>query len=84
MTLMPDLQNYPSHFELSHLAYNSMMDDEILWLVSNLCAYVYNQKKQKSHYQCGQSQKPIDGPLHYKSEAPKCTCSHSILNIFII
>jgi hypothetical protein len=25
-----------------------MMDDEILWLVSNFCAYVYNQKKQKA------------------------------------
>ena len=49
MNLMPDLQTYPSNFELIHLAYDSMMDDEILWLVSNFCAYVYNQKKQKSH-----------------------------------
>ena len=49
MNLMPDLQNYPSNFELIHLAYDSMMDDEILGLVSNCCAYVYNQKKQKPH-----------------------------------
>ena len=45
---MADLQNYPSNFELIHLAYDSM-DDEILWLVSNICANVYNQNKQKSH-----------------------------------
>ena len=28
MNLMPDLQTYPSNFELIHLAYDSMMDDE--------------------------------------------------------
>ena len=49
MHLMPDLGNYPSNFELIHLAYDSMMDDEILWLVAQYCAYVYGQKKQKAH-----------------------------------
>ena len=43
------LENYPSNFELIHLAYDSMMDDEILWLVAQYCAYVYGQKKQKAH-----------------------------------
>ena len=46
---MPDLPAYPSNFELIHLAYDSMMDEEILWLVSQYCAYVYDQKKQKAH-----------------------------------
>ena len=36
-------------FELIHLALDSMMDDEILWLVAQYCAYVYGQKKQKAH-----------------------------------
>ena len=49
MHLMPDLDIYPSNFELIHLAYDSMMDDEILWLVAQYCAYVYGQKKQKAH-----------------------------------
>ena len=49
MHLMPDLGNYPSNFELIHLAYDSMMDDKILWLVAQYCAYVYGQKKQKAH-----------------------------------
>jgi hypothetical protein len=49
MHLMPDLRNYPSNFELIHLSYDYMMDDEILWLVSQYCAYVYGQKKQKAH-----------------------------------
>ena len=49
MHLMPDLHVYPSNFEFLNLAYESMMDDEILWLVSNYCFYVYEQKKQKSH-----------------------------------
>ena len=49
MHLMPDLPAYPSNFELIHLAYDSMMDEEILWLVSQYCAYVYDQKKQKAH-----------------------------------
>ena len=49
MHLMPNLQAYPSNFELLHLAYESMMDEEILWLVSQYCAYVYEQKRQKAH-----------------------------------
>ena len=49
MHLMPDLPTYPSNFELIHLAYDSMMDDEILWLVGHYCSYVYEQKKLKAH-----------------------------------
>ena len=41
--------NYPSNFELIHLAYDSMMDDQILWLLAQYCANVYGQKKQKAH-----------------------------------
>ena len=34
MHLMSDLEYYLSNFELVHLAYDSMMDDEILWMVA--------------------------------------------------
>ena len=46
---MPDLQVYPSNFELINLAYESPMDDEICWLVAQYCFYVYEQKKKKAH-----------------------------------
>ena len=49
MHLMPDLQVYPSNFELINLAYESPMDDEICWLVAQYCFYVYEQKKMKAH-----------------------------------
>ena len=49
MHLMPDLQVYPSNFELINLAYESPMDDEICWLVAQYCFYVYEQKKKKAH-----------------------------------
>ena len=41
--------NYPSDFELLNLAYVSDMDDEIIWLVSNFCYYVYDQRRKKAH-----------------------------------
>ena len=49
MHLMPDSPTYPSDFELINLAYDSPMDDEICWLVSQYCFYVYEQKKMKAH-----------------------------------
>ena len=49
MNLMPDLDSYPSNFELVYLAYDSRMDDEILWLVANFCYYVYDKKRKHSH-----------------------------------
>jgi hypothetical protein len=49
MHLMADLPSYPSDFELINLTYDSMMDDEILWLVPSYCFYVYEQKKQRAH-----------------------------------
>ena len=49
MHLMADLPSYPSNFELINLTYDSMMDDEILWLVASYCFYVYEQKKQRAH-----------------------------------
>ena len=39
----------PSDFELLSLSYVSQMDNEILWLVSHYCYYVYEQKKKKAH-----------------------------------
>ena len=47
MHLMPDSPTYPSNFELINLAYESPMDDEICWLVSQYCFYVYEQKKMR-------------------------------------
>ena len=35
--------------QLINLAYESPMDDEICWLVSQYCFYVYEQKKMKAH-----------------------------------
>ena len=49
MHLMPDLPTYPSNFELINLAYDSTMDDEICWLVTQYCCYVYEQKKSRAH-----------------------------------
>ena len=49
MHLMHHATGYPSNFELINLAYDSMMDDEILWLVANYCYYVYEQKRKHSH-----------------------------------
>ena len=49
MHLMPDLDSYPSNFELITLVYDSMMDDEILWLLANYCYYVYDQKRKHAH-----------------------------------
>ena len=49
MHLMPDSPTYPSDFELINLAYESPMDDEICWLVTQYCCYVYEQKKSRAH-----------------------------------
>ena len=49
MHLMPDSPTYTSNFELINLAYESPMNDEICWLVSQYCFYVYEQKKMRAH-----------------------------------
>ena len=50
----------------------------------HLCLQPEEAEISQLHYQCGQAQKSFDGTLHYKSEEPKCTCSHSILIFFYI
>ena len=42
-------QSHPSDFELLNLAYMSDMDDEILWLITNYCHFVYEQRRKKAH-----------------------------------
>ena len=49
MHLMPDSPTLPSNFELLNLAYDSPMDDEICWLVTQYCCYMYEQKKLRAH-----------------------------------
>ena len=36
---------YPSNFELLHLAYEALLDTEVLWLVSNFCFYVWEERR---------------------------------------
>jgi hypothetical protein len=43
---MPDLENLPSNLYLIHLAYDFMMDDDILWLVAQYCDFAYGQKSR--------------------------------------
>ena len=49
MNLMTLQDGYPSNFELLHLAYETMMDDEVLWIVAQYCTYVWNIKVKTSH-----------------------------------
>ena len=45
--LMPDwVHQFPSNFELIHLAYEALLDGEVLWLVAHYCGYVWDQKTQ--------------------------------------
>ena len=38
-----------SNFELLHLAYETMMDDELLWVIAHYCSYVWDVKQKTSH-----------------------------------
>ena len=43
--LMPDwVRQFPSNFELLHLAYEAILNTEILWVISTYCCYVWNEK----------------------------------------
>ena len=43
--LMPDwVRQFPSNFELLHLAYEALLNTEILWVISTYCCYVWNEK----------------------------------------
>ena len=43
--LMPDwVRQFPSNFELLHLAYEAILSTEILWVISMYCSYVWNEK----------------------------------------
>ena len=43
--LMPDWVNqFPSNFELLHLAYEAILNTEILWVISIYCCYVWNER----------------------------------------
>ena len=45
MHLMPDwVRQFPSNFELLHLAYEALLSTEILWIISTYCSYVSNEK----------------------------------------
>jgi hypothetical protein len=42
---MPDWVNqFPSNFELLHLAYEAILNKEILWVISTFCCYVWNER----------------------------------------
>ena len=49
---MPDwVRQFPSNFELLHLAYEAVLNTEILWVISTYCCYVWNEKiKHGSNY----------------------------------
>ena len=43
--LMPDWVNqFPSNFELLHLAYEAILNKEILWVISTFCCNVWNER----------------------------------------
>ena len=45
MHLLPDwVTQFPSNFELLHLAYEALLSMEVLWVVSTYCSYVWNEK----------------------------------------
>ena len=45
MHLLPDwVTQFPSNFELLHLAYEALLNREILWLISTYCSYVWIEK----------------------------------------
>ena len=49
MNLMTFNDGFPSNFELLHLSYETMMDDEVLWIIAQYCYYVWTIKQQTSH-----------------------------------
>ena len=49
MNLMTFNDGFPSNFELLHLAYETMMEDEVLWIIAQYCYYVWGIKQQTSH-----------------------------------
>ena len=51
--LMPDwVDQFPSNFELLHLAYEALLNTEILWVISTYCSYVWNEKvKSGNNYE---------------------------------
>ena len=45
MHLLPDwVTQFPSNFELLHLAYEALLNREILWLILTYCSYVWIEK----------------------------------------
>ena len=45
INLMPDwVRQFPSNFELLHLAYEAILNTEILWVISTYCCYAWNEK----------------------------------------
>jgi hypothetical protein len=40
---------FPSNFELLYLAYETLMDDEVLWILAQYCHYVWEVKMKTAH-----------------------------------
>ena len=49
MNLMTFADSLPSNFELLHLSYETLMDDEVLWMIAQYCYFVWEVKQRTSH-----------------------------------
>ena len=45
----PFIRQFPSNFDLLHLAYEALFSTEILWIISTYCSYVWNEKVQNGN-----------------------------------
>ena len=43
MNLMTVDDSLPSNFELLHLSYETLVDDEVLWIISQYCYFVWER-----------------------------------------
>ena len=49
MNLMTFDDSLPSNFELLHLSYETLMDDEVLGVIAQYCYFVWEIKLRTSH-----------------------------------
>ena len=49
MNLLTFNDSLPSNFELLHLSYETLMDDEVLWIIAQFCYFVWETKQRTSH-----------------------------------
>ena len=68
---------FPSNFELLHFAYETMMDDEVLWIIAHYCSYVWDVKQKTSHNYVVDVDKLRRSMMHKYTENQ---ISHSLLS----